>query len=66
MIKSPSFGNAIFQLSKITNEDNSISYAGRIINPDAFDGYEIKKDKEDNYSFKKFETKKILEDCSYQ
>ena len=65
MIKSPMYGNAIFQLSRIINEDNSVSYAGRIINPDAFDGYEIKRGMNDNYTFKKFQTKKILEDCSY-
>ncbi len=63
LIKSSSFGNAVFQVSKIINDDKSISYTGRIINPDAFDGYEIKKDVKDNYSLKKFETKKILEDC---
>ena len=65
MIKSPAFGNAIFQLSRMTNKDNSISYSGRIINPDALDGYEIKKDKDDNYSIVKFETKNILQDCSF-
>ncbi|MBS1744185.1 MAG: hypothetical protein JST81_14225 [Bacteroidetes bacterium] len=65
MIKSPVFGNAIFQLSRITNPDKSFSYTGRIINPEAADGYEIKKDKYDNYSFVKFETKRILQDCSF-
>ncbi len=65
MIKSAAFGNAIFQLSKITNQDKSITYAGRIINADAADGYQIKKDKDDNYSFVKFETNKILQDCSF-
>lgn len=64
MIKSAVFGNSIFQLSRITNKDNSISYVGRIINPDAFDGYEIKKDEADQYSFVKFETRRKLEDCS--
>lgn len=65
IIKSPAFGNAVFQLSRIVNEDKTISYAGRIINPNAFDGYEIKKDQNNNYSFIKFETAKILQDCSY-
>ena len=65
MIKSPAFGNAVFQLSKITNKDKSISYSGRIINPDIADGYELKKDKDDNYSIVKFETKNILQDCSF-
>ena len=66
MIKSSVFGNSIFQLSKIINEDKSISYSGRIINPEAADGYEIKQDMNGNYSFVKFETKSILQDCSYQ
>ncbi len=65
MIRSTVFGNAVFQLSRTINEDKSISYTGRIINPDAADGYQIKKDKDDNYSFIKFETKKILQDCSF-
>jgi hypothetical protein len=66
MIKSAAFGNSIFQLSRITNPDKSFSYTGRIINPDALDGYEIKKDVNNNYSFTKFETKKILQDCSFK
>ncbi len=65
IIKSPQFGNALFQLSKIINQDNSISFSGRIMNPDALDGYEIKKDGSDNYRFQKFETKKVLQDCSF-
>ena len=65
MIKSTSFGNSIFTLSEVINPDKTISYKGRIINPDAFDGYEIKKDAKDNYSFAKFETNKILQPCSY-
>jgi hypothetical protein len=65
MIKSPAFGNAIFQLSRIINKDKTVSYSGRIINPGIADGYEINKDKDDNYSFVKFETKNILQDCSF-
>ncbi|HMJ47450.1 MAG TPA: hypothetical protein VK498_08975 [Ferruginibacter sp.] len=62
-IKSPSFNDAVFHLSQITNEDNSITFVGRIYT-NAFDGYEIKKDVAGNYIFRKFETKKILQDCS--
>ena len=65
IIKSAAFGNALFQLSKITNDDNSIAYVGRIINQDVSDGYEIKRDSNDNYRFQKFQTDKILQDCSY-
>jgi hypothetical protein len=65
IIQSAAFGNSIFQLSKLTNDDNTITYTGRIINPDAFDGYQVKKDNNNNYTFQKFETKNILQDCSY-
>ena len=65
MVRSAAFENAILQLSRIINEDKSISYSGRIINPEAADGYQIKKDKDNNYSLVKFETSKILQDCSY-
>ena len=63
IVKSQVFGGAIFQLSQVTNEDNSISYVGRIINNDAFDGFEIKK-RNGMYHLQKFETKKILQDCN--
>lgn len=65
MIKSPAYGNSIFQLTKTVNEDKTVSYFGRIINPEALDGYEIKKDMNNTYSFIKFATKQKLEDCSY-
>ena len=65
MIKSPAFGNAIFQLTRITNNDKTFSYNGRIIHSEAADGYEIKTDKDNNYYFAKFETKNILQDCSF-
>jgi hypothetical protein len=65
IIRSAFFGNAVLQVTRITNEDKTVSYTGRIINPNAADGYQIKKDKNDNYSFEKFETNTILQDCSY-
>lgn len=63
-IKSSALNNAIFHLSQVTNEDNSISYVGRILNTNAADGMEIKKDAAGNYNFHKFETKNILQDCN--
>ncbi|MEO6669620.1 MAG: hypothetical protein ABIN36_09115 [Ferruginibacter sp.] len=65
MIRSASFGNAIFQLSAMINKDKTVSYSGRIINPAIADGYVIKKDVDDSYSIVKFETKNILQDCSF-
>lgn len=63
IVKSPSFGNAIFQVSRITNDDNSISFVGRIMNEKAFDGFAIKKDSDGTYKLEKFETGKILDEC---
>ena len=64
VIESPLFNDAIFHLSQITNEDNTITYVGRIINENAFDGYQIKRDAAGNYLFQKFETKRLLQDCN--
>lgn len=64
IIKSPAFDNALFQLSKITNPDQTESYVGRIINVEATDAYLIAKDETNNYLLEKFELKSILQDCS--
>jgi len=64
MIKSPQFDNVIFSISKITNEDKSITYVGHIINKKYADGYELKKDASNNYQLIKFETNKIMPECS--
>jgi hypothetical protein len=62
MIRSSENSQSIFQISKITNKDNSISYAGLIINQDAADGYVIKNN-DGIYSLQKFESGKILQPC---
>jgi hypothetical protein len=62
MIRSSENNQSVFQISKITNKDNSISYAGLIINQDAADGYVIKNNN-GIYSLQKFESGKILEPC---
>ncbi|WP_255156013.1 hypothetical protein [Ferruginibacter sp. HRS2-29] len=64
-IRSANLDNSFFSISKITNADNSISYTGRIMNNNALDGYEIKKAEAGNYKLQKFETARILQDCSY-
>lgn len=63
IVKSAMFGNAIFQVSRIVNEDRSISYAGRILNDKAFDGYMIKKLDGGSYQLQKFETDQVLDEC---
>jgi hypothetical protein len=62
MIRSSENNHSIFQISKMTNTDKSISYAGRIINSDAADGYVIRNN-EGIYSLQKFETDRVLEPC---
>jgi hypothetical protein len=65
VIKSEQYPNTLFQLSKISNKDNSISYVGRIMNNEAMEVYEIKSYLADNYSLQKIDLDKILQDCSY-
>ncbi len=62
-IKSDESDKTIFHLSKQINEDNSVSYIGRIMNPTAADGYQIKKDALGNYKFEKTDAEKVLQEC---
>ncbi|MEI7963832.1 MAG: hypothetical protein WCH29_01610 [Chitinophagaceae bacterium] len=63
VIKSPVFNNSILNISKRINQDNSITYIGRIINVDYFDGYELKKNITGNYQLIKIETDKVIQPC---
>ena len=63
-IRSDNAENTIFHLSKLINEDNTVSYVGRIINTNAADGYEIKRDVAGNYKFEKSMADKILQECN--
>jgi hypothetical protein len=65
MVRLEGFNNALLSISQITNEDKTISYTGRILNQGNSDGYEIKMDGAGNYRLQKFETSRILPDCSY-
>ena len=64
-IKSPEFDDAFLSISKIINDDKTVTYTGRILNSKAADGYEIKRDAAGNYKLLKFESNRILQDCSY-
>jgi hypothetical protein len=66
VIASPDFANTIFSVSKITNNDNSISYIGRIINKNYFDGFELKQNAAGNYQLIKMETDRVIQDCAQQ
>ena len=64
VIVSPDYSNTVFGVSKITNADGSISYVGRIINKNYFDGFEMKKNAVGNYQLKKIETDRVIHDCA--
>jgi hypothetical protein len=64
VIVSPDYSNTIFSVSKITNGDGSISYIGRIINKNYFDGFELKKNASGIYQLKKVETDRVIQDCN--
>ena len=61
MVRSNDNETSILQITSINN-NNSISYSGRIINNKAADGYEIKNNN-GAYSLQKFETLKLLDPC---
>jgi len=64
IIKSDDSEKTIFHLSKQTNADNSLSYVGRIMNPAASDGYQIKGQQAGIYKFEKIEADKVLLECN--
>lgn len=64
VITSPYYSNTIFNVSKFTDTDGSISYIGRIINKNYFDGFELKKNPVGNYQLVKVETDRVIQDCS--
>ncbi len=64
VLKLGAFNNSVFSLSKRTEADNSITYVGRIINKNYFDGYELKKDASGNYQLIKIETDRVIQDCT--
>ena len=66
IVVSPNYSNTIFSVSKIINDDGSISYIGRIINKNFFDGFELRKNDAGIYQLKKIETDRVIQDCSQQ
>ncbi len=62
LVRSTEDATSILQITLI-DDDNNISYSGRIINNKAADGYEIKNNN-GVYSLQKFETLKILDPCN--
>lgn len=62
LIKSDVLKGAIFAVSKIINDDKSITYAGRIINENYADGFELKVDASGNYFLNKINMDELLPD----
>ena len=62
VLRSTENPESVFQITKIENKENIISYSGRILNNNAADGYEIKNNNGE-YFLQKFETAKLLQPC---
>lgn len=62
MLRSNENANSILQITLVA-DNNNLTYAGRIINSNAADGFEIKNNN-GIYSLQKFETKKLLDPCN--
>ena len=52
----------MFAVSKRINDDNSVTYVGRIVNDKYSDGYELKVDSAGNYFLNKINMNEILQD----
>lgn len=62
IIKLNNLDNTVFGISKRTNDDNSITYVGRIINTKYADAFELKTDANGNYFINKRNTADLIED----
>lgn len=64
VITSPAYDNTIFNVSKVINKDNSVTYVGRIVNKKYFDGFELKRNLSGDYQLLKIENDRVIQDCS--
>ncbi len=62
IIKSPSLHNTLLSVSKRINDDNTVTYVGRILNEAYADGYELKKGSDGSYAFHKIKTEDLIQD----
>ena len=62
IIKSPNLHNTLLSISRRINDDNSVSYIGRILNEGYADGYELKQGSDGNYAFHKIRTEDLIQD----
>ncbi len=66
IIRLPDFKDAVFSISKRTGENNKTFYTGHIIQPNASEVYELKKNGEDTYQLVKIKMEDILPACIQQ
>lgn len=67
IITSTDYNNSIFTVSRLIDKDGVLSYTGRIINKNYFDGFELKKDQlSGSYQLNKVETDRVMPDCAKQ
>lgn len=62
IIHSPSLHNTLFSISRRINDDNTITYIGRILNEQFADGFELVKNKDGSYLFNKIKTDEMIQD----
>ncbi len=62
LIKLPLLNNSLLSISKRINDDNTVTYVGRIINEKYADGYELQKDNQGHYTFNKIKTADLIQD----
>jgi hypothetical protein len=62
IVKSPSLDNTLLSISKRINDDQTITYVGRIINNNYADGYELKRENNGSYTMHKIKTDALIED----
>lgn len=62
IVKLNNLDNTVLGISKITNDDKTISYTGRIINTKYADAFELKSDANGNYLLNKKNTADLIED----
>ncbi len=62
IIKLNNLDNSVMGISKRINDDNSITYIGRIVNSKYADAFELRKDDSGNYIINKKNTADLIED----
>lgn len=62
IVRLNNLDNTVLGISKRINDDNSITYIGRIVNTKYSDAFEIKSDANGNYFLNKKNTSELIED----